>query len=137
MQDAEALFANERFGAAYYLAGYAVECALKACIAKRTREFEFPDKLRANQSHTHDLLRLLDLSGLEEFKAESRVDRFFEYNWKIIRDWSEDARYESAFSHRRMSLDKRRSGPALGLLSDLVLAGRNCFVFASLRVSSV
>ncbi|MGI8743751.1 MAG: hypothetical protein ACR2NN_14475, partial [Bryobacteraceae bacterium] len=41
-----------------------------------------------------------------------------------------------AFSHRRMSLDKRRSGPALGLLSDLVLAGRNCFVFASLRVSS-
>ncbi|MGI8742379.1 MAG: RES domain-containing protein, partial [Bryobacteraceae bacterium] len=42
----------------------------------------------------------------------------------------------AAFSHRRMSLDKRRSGPALGLLSDLVLAGRNCFVFASLRVSS-
>jgi HEPN domain-containing protein len=29
---------------AYYLAGYAVECALKACIAKGTRRYEFPDK---------------------------------------------------------------------------------------------
>jgi HEPN domain-containing protein len=29
---------------AYYLAGYAVECALKACIAKETQRYEFPEK---------------------------------------------------------------------------------------------
>ena len=33
--DAGALFEAHRYDAAYYLAGYAVECALKACIAKR------------------------------------------------------------------------------------------------------
>ena len=27
---------------AYYLAGYPVECALKACIAKETQRYEFP-----------------------------------------------------------------------------------------------
>lgn len=29
---------------AYYLAGYAIECALKACIAKLTAQHDFPDK---------------------------------------------------------------------------------------------
>lgn len=27
---------------AYYLAGYAVECALKACISRQTRQHDFP-----------------------------------------------------------------------------------------------
>lgn len=36
---------------AYYLAGYAVECALKSCIARRTQEHDFPDKKLANDSH--------------------------------------------------------------------------------------
>jgi len=30
------------------LAGYAVECALKACISKRTREHDFPEKKLVN-----------------------------------------------------------------------------------------
>ena len=29
---------------AYYLMGYAVECALKACIAKQTKRYDFPPK---------------------------------------------------------------------------------------------
>ena len=44
---------------AYYLAGYAVECALKACIAKKTQRYEFPSRDTVNESHTHDLNRLL------------------------------------------------------------------------------
>lgn len=34
LAEAAALLQAERFDGAYYLAGYAVECALKACIAK-------------------------------------------------------------------------------------------------------
>jgi hypothetical protein len=34
---------------AYYLAGYSVECALKACIAKHTRRHDFPDKNTVNK----------------------------------------------------------------------------------------
>jgi hypothetical protein len=40
--DAAALLDAGRFQAAYYLCGYAIECALKACIARKTREFDFP-----------------------------------------------------------------------------------------------
>jgi hypothetical protein len=40
---------------AYYLAGYADECALKACIAKRTERFELPDLKAAQESWGHDL----------------------------------------------------------------------------------
>jgi hypothetical protein len=29
---------------AYYLAEYAIECAFKACIAKRTQQHDFPEK---------------------------------------------------------------------------------------------
>ena len=34
LEDANALLASGRFGAAYYIVGYAAECGLKACIAK-------------------------------------------------------------------------------------------------------
>ena len=96
LQDAEVLFANGRFGAAYYLAGYAVECALKACIARKTREYDFPDKVLANQSYTHDLRRLLDLSGLSDlFEAGARADPVFRKNWETVKEWSQDSRYQS------------------------------------------
>ena len=36
LKEAQVLLANGCWSGAYYLAGYAVECALKACIAKGT-----------------------------------------------------------------------------------------------------
>jgi HEPN domain-containing protein len=45
--DGELLLASGRYGAAYYLVGYAVECGLKACIAKLTRAEDFYDKILA------------------------------------------------------------------------------------------
>jgi HEPN domain-containing protein len=49
---------------AYYLAGYAVECALKACIAKGTHQYDFPDKKLVEKSYTHDVEKLLDAAGM-------------------------------------------------------------------------
>ena len=46
---------------AYYLLGYAVECALKSCIAKQFREYDFPDKKLVLDSHTHELSKLLSV----------------------------------------------------------------------------
>jgi len=80
---------------AYYLAGYAVECALKACIARKTQEFDFPERKRVNDSHTHDLGKLLVLAGLsEDLQLEFARDTAMEIYWGIIRDWSEESRYE-------------------------------------------
>jgi len=44
IKDAEALLMAGRWSGSYYLAGYAVECALKECFAKQTREYDFPQK---------------------------------------------------------------------------------------------
>jgi HEPN domain-containing protein len=40
LKEAKALLAAELPDGTYYLAGYAVECALKACIAKMTQQHD-------------------------------------------------------------------------------------------------
>ncbi len=97
--DAAALLDAGRFQAAYYLCGYAVECAFKACIAKEVREFDFPDRKVVNDSYVHDLGKLLNVSGLVPAYQEEagRSDRFVA-NWTIARDWSETSRYNSTIT---------------------------------------
>ena len=95
LKEAKALLAAGFPEGAYYLAGYAVECALKACIAKKTQEHDFPDKKRVNDSHTHDLGKLVGLAGLsEEMQFEFAADAAMEWRWGVVRDWSEESRYE-------------------------------------------
>jgi len=80
---------------AYYLAGYAAECALKACIAKRTERFEFPDKKRVLDSWKHDLKELVVTAGLtEELKTSVRQPEFSP-NWTIVQEWNEESRYKT------------------------------------------
>ncbi|HLF84399.1 MAG TPA: HEPN domain-containing protein [Blastocatellia bacterium] len=50
LREAKVLLANGEYSGAYYLAGYVVECALKACIAKRTKRHDFPDRKIANKA---------------------------------------------------------------------------------------
>jgi HEPN domain-containing protein len=57
--DARTLLNAKRFDAAYYLAGYAIECALKACIATKTERHDFPDKDFARDVYTHNLVDLV------------------------------------------------------------------------------
>lgn len=47
--DAEVLYQGGRYSAAYYTAGYVVECALKACIAKQTREHDFRESRKRRE----------------------------------------------------------------------------------------
>src|SRR5215470_12133898 len=79
---------------AYYLAGYAVECALKACIAKETRRSEFPDKKRVDSSHSHNFEKLVKVAGLEEARIRrDGEDPEFRKNWDVAQAWSEESRY--------------------------------------------
>ena len=95
VQEAESLLNSSLTDGAYYLAGYAVECALKACVAKQTREFDFPDRAVVNDSYTHDLDKLVRVAGLEiELREKSASNKQFEVNWNLVKDWSEGARYE-------------------------------------------
>jgi HEPN domain-containing protein len=86
LHDAKVLLDNACFDGAYYLSGYVVECALKACIAKKTREFDFPDKQITNKIYTHDLGQLLNVVGIN-------IPDEIEINWSVVKDWSEKDRY--------------------------------------------
>ena len=87
---------------AYYLMGYAIECALKACIAKQTKKHDFPDKRLAQQPHTHDLQVLVRLAGLgPALEEKRRKSKPFELNWAIIKDWSETVRYDLNITRRQ------------------------------------
>jgi hypothetical protein len=83
------------YDGAYYLAGYAVECALKACIAKDTRRHQFPDKKKVDSSYSHVLLELIKVAGLkDEHLARVKGDSDFETNWDVVQSWSEQSRYQ-------------------------------------------
>lgn len=95
LKDAGALLYAGRYAGAYYVSGYVVECALKACIAAKTRQDEFPPK-DAARYYIHDLPKLLAIAGLEqEFTEEATNDPEFRENWSFVKDWSEEARCES------------------------------------------
>jgi hypothetical protein len=80
---------------AYYLAGYAVECALKACIAREYAPEEWPEKQFVAECHTHEILKLVRLAGLEGVRAvDAAANPNLGTNWNIVKDWSERSRYE-------------------------------------------
>jgi HEPN domain-containing protein len=95
LTEAKLLYANGLASGAYYLAGYAVECALKAVIAAGFRANEIPDKSRVNNIYTHNLKDLLNLAGLKS-PLENDMNEVSELreSWATISKWSEHARYE-------------------------------------------
>ena len=91
------LFANGCWSGAYYLAGYAVECALKACIARQTRRHDFPNARYANQVHTHDLGELLKLARLnDQLDKDKKTKPQLATNWGVVEGWKVDSRYETS-----------------------------------------
>jgi HEPN domain-containing protein len=93
-KDALLLLQEQRYSSAYYLAGYAVEFALKACAAKQVTQHTIPDKNFISDLHTHDLNKLISLSGLRsEFTKKLRDSSDFKVNWAIAAEWSPEARY--------------------------------------------
>jgi hypothetical protein len=95
VKEAKILFDNKCHEGAYYLLGYALECAIKACIAKQIRENDFPDKQLANACYTHKLSDLIGVAGLKQkLKEKEKTDEDFRLNWAVAKEWSEDVRYE-------------------------------------------
>lgn len=104
--DAGILLAAGRWSGAYYLAGYAVECGLKACIARLTSQDDFPRERKfVEDCYNHDLERLLKAAGLEAaLDVDTSASPAFEANWGIARDWEETSRYEQKTQAQAQSL---------------------------------
>ncbi len=100
VKEAEALLNQNYFDGAYYLLGYAVECAFKACIAKTTKEYDFPpDRKTVEAIYQHDPSKLLKASGLEtELKTQRQANVALDSSWKEVEKWSEQSRYQTGKS---------------------------------------
>jgi hypothetical protein len=95
IKESKLLLDQKHFNGAYYLAGYSIECSLKACIVKQINLHEIPSKSFVNEFYVHDLERLIKLGGLEqEHKNKLLSDPDFKINWSIVRLWTESARYK-------------------------------------------
>lgn len=94
LRDARVLHRARRFDGAFYLAGYAIEIALKARICRTLRWSEFPETsqdFRGLQSlRTHDLEILLRLSGVE-----ARVKAQYLAEWSAVLAWNPEKRYQA------------------------------------------
>lgn len=96
ISEAKTLLEAGLFQGAYYLSGYSLECAIKVCIAKQVREFDFPDKDLAHKSHQHKLSDLLGVAGLKQKLIQKEAeDQEFKLNWAVAKDWGVESRYES------------------------------------------
>jgi HEPN domain-containing protein len=94
LREAKALYRAKEYSGAYYLAGYAVECALKACIAKCFRRYDFPDKKSVMDSYTHSLKTLARIANLDQsLLLAAQTDLIFRGNWALILEGSEESRY--------------------------------------------
>ena len=93
--EARTLFNAGLIDGAYYILGYAIECALKACIAKQIREHDFPDKHLIVDSYTHEPTKLLKLAGLRHKLEEAAPSRpALEVNWTVAKDWTAATRFQ-------------------------------------------
>lgn len=120
ISDAEALLATgANSSGCYYMAGYAVECALKACIAKQTLAEDWPPAVeKVRKLYTHDFDTLLIAAGLSEPLAdECRGNVLLKESWTIVRVWSEAERYAARTQAEAADLVTAIADPQNGVLA--------------------
>ncbi len=99
VEEAWLLLDNGYYSGAYYLLGCAVECALKACIAKQVREHDFPDRNLTAKSYTHTLRELLGTALLSRALERDRaIYPGLGPNWEIAANWKVESRYRTDVS---------------------------------------
>ena len=121
----------KRYSFAYYVAGYAVECALKSCLLSRMIHtgWIFQEKAKVEDCLTHDFGRLIRIAGLlddlnETLAASAAGNGAFAENWVTTTRWKVTDRYESktkARSDFAPGRDYRRTGWGLVMDQELLV----------------
>jgi hypothetical protein len=95
--EAGVLLASQYPDGAYYLAGYAVECGLKACILARVERSGviFDDRKFLEGCWTHDIETLVKTADLKVQRDQNAAaDPNLFTNWQFVKDWTETSRYQ-------------------------------------------
>jgi hypothetical protein len=95
--DAKVLLTARRWATAYYLAGYAIECGLKACILLQlatAADVVFEDRSYSERCWAHNLAQFVDLAGLTAaLAADAAADPALRNYGDTVKDGGESSRY--------------------------------------------
>jgi hypothetical protein len=120
VKDAGLLLGGGHWAAAYYLAGYAIECGLKACVlayVANNPEIIFREMMFSKNCWTHNIGDLVAVSGLEAIRrTDADMNLVLGINWTIVQKWNETTRYEF-----KSELDAKRLYEAVTHHNDGVL----------------
>lgn len=99
--DAQLPLQGGRWGAAYYLAGYAVEAGLKSCVLayveNQNADVIFRKRRFSENCWTHNLEALVGLAELQPvLDAAMASNPHLQLNWSCVVLWNEASRYQSA-----------------------------------------
>lgn len=118
IREAKILFAAGEHSGAYYLTGYAVECALKACFAKGVRRYDFPDKNRSDKIFIHRLPELVRLVNLDaDLAAAKQANSKFAASWLLASNSTEESRYSIWTKNEAEAIIRAITGKNDGVLS--------------------
>lgn len=118
IKEARILLKAEAYDGAYYLFGLAVEAALKACIAKKTNRYDFPDKSVVNNSYSHNLAQLMSVAGLNPaIDLQSKTNPAFAANWSVVLSWTIDSRYSTHRAQEAEDLCNAVTDPHNGVMA--------------------
>ena len=94
LDEARALLAAQQFSGAWYIAGYAVELALKACVCKALSLMSYPENEVKKAFLTHQVSDLVLLAGLrDQLQRERSARPMFAGNWDVVAGWAPSDRY--------------------------------------------
>ena len=117
IRDADTLLRAGQWSGAYYLAGYAIECGLKACIAKLTNLHDYPNRELAVKCYTHKIETLVDVAGLKgQRDVDTMTNPALFANWLVVRDWDEKSRYELWTESQSRAIFAAVTDPSDGVL---------------------
>jgi len=82
----------------------------------RTRQDEFPPR-DAAKYYVHDLSKLLEMAALQSaFDQEAVQKPFFRTNWAVVKDWTEQSRYQARSEQDAKEIFAAIDNPANGVL---------------------
>ena len=112
------LLENKLWTGSYYMAGLAVECALKSCLAGAVKEHDFPDKEFVNGMYVHNLEKLFRLNGVlwAALQAEMKTDQKLNVNWSTVKDWDDGKRYSIVEELDARALYDATTEPGYGVM---------------------
>jgi hypothetical protein len=90
--DAQCLFEGNRFDGAVYLAGYALEIALKVKLCKNNDLLEFPE--RKNEADITTKQWLIHSLIVLEQKCCLNLDSNYLVEWSNVKGWDVEGRYK-------------------------------------------